>query len=309
MIYFNSTELMTGHYYNYKLYSMNVIYTSNLFGSIKVLIATVPAQLKKPEFVSSSLIDKSITVTWDEPSYIGGIPVQRYDLWIDDGADVFPLIPIKFIPPAGDKTFTYKFTGLTAALTYQIKIQAVNEIGSSLMSERAYLVCADLPGAPGVPILEATTATSISVAWDEPISDGGAPISGYKLYMNDILADDEFNLIYDGSNYPSAISFTKKNLTPGKYYRFKVSAMNRNGESPKSAESKFLAADFPGAPSQPYWITSTPNQITIGWYPPSDNGGGQIFGYQIYHKKRNQAESEWTQVGFTDLNTLTFTHN
>ena len=122
MIYFNSTGLMTGHYYNYKLYSMNVIYISSLFGSIKVLIATVPAQLKKPEFVTSSLTDLSITVTWDEPSYIGGIPVERYDLWIDDGADVFPISPIKFTPPAGLKTFTYKFTALTASLTYQIKI-------------------------------------------------------------------------------------------------------------------------------------------------------------------------------------------
>lgn len=274
MIYFNSTDLMTGHYYNYKLYSMNVIYISSLFGSIKVLIATVPAQLKKPEFVTSSLTDLSITVTWDEPSYIGGIPVERYDLWIDDGADVFPSSPIKFTPPAGLKTFTYKFTGLIASLTYQIKIQAVNEIGSSVMSERAYLVCADLPGAPSAPILEGTTATSISVAWNEPASDGGAPISGYKLYMNDILADDMFNMIYDGSNYPSAISFTQTKLTPGKYYRFKVSAMNRNGESAKSVEAKFLAADFPGAPSQPYWITSSTTQITIGWYPPTDNGGG-----------------------------------
>jgi hypothetical protein len=118
MIYFNSTDLMTGHYYNYKLYSMNVIYISSLFGSIQVLIATVPAQLKKPEFVTSSLTDLSITVTWNEPSYIGGIPVERYDLWIDNGADVFAITPIKFFPPAGLKTFTYKFTALTASLTY-----------------------------------------------------------------------------------------------------------------------------------------------------------------------------------------------
>jgi hypothetical protein len=178
------------------------------------------------------------------------------------------------LPPAGAKTFVYKFTLLTASKTYQIKVQAVNEIGSSMISERAYLVCADLPDAPSAPILEGTTATSISVAWNEPVNDGGAPISGYRLYMNDLLADDNFNMVYDGSNYPSAISFTSRDLTPGKYYRFKVSAMNRNGESGKSLESKFLAADFPGAPSQPYWISSTTTQVTLGWYPPTENGGG-----------------------------------
>jgi len=120
MIYFNSTELMTGHYYNYKLYSMNVIYVSELFGSIQVLIATVPEKPKKTEFVTSSLTDNSITVTWDEPSYIGGIPIQRYDLWIDDGADNFGAAPIQVVPLLGDKTFTYKFTSLTAGLIYQI---------------------------------------------------------------------------------------------------------------------------------------------------------------------------------------------
>jgi len=76
------------------------------------------------------------------------------------------------------------------------------------MSERAYLVCADIPDPPSAVLLEGTTATSISVAWNEPANDGGAPISGYRLYMNDLLADDKFNMIYDGINYPSAISFT-----------------------------------------------------------------------------------------------------
>lgn len=67
--------------------------------------------------------------------------------------------------------------------------------------------------------------------------------------MNDLLADDVFTLIYDGANYPARLSFTKYGLTPGKYYRFKVTSMNKNGESAPSSESKFLAADFPASPS------------------------------------------------------------
>jgi len=98
IIFFNVTELMTGHIYNFKLYSMNVIYVSTLFGSAQILIGTVPAQPKKAEFVSSSLSGKSITVTWDEPTYTGGIPIIRYDLWIDDGANVWPSSPIQYVP-------------------------------------------------------------------------------------------------------------------------------------------------------------------------------------------------------------------
>ena len=249
MILYNVTGLMTGHYYNFKLFSMNEIYVSELFGSIKVLIATIPAQPKKPEFVTASLSGKTIKVTWDEPMYIGGIPMDRYDLWIDNGAGVWSTTPISFNPPAGDKIFQYTFTLLTPGLYYQIMVQAVNEIGASLTSEVSYFVCADIPLPPSAPILEATTSTSISVTWNEPVNNGGSPISGYRLIMNDLLADDVFSLIYDGANYPARLSFTKYGLTPGKYYRFKVSSMNKNGESAPSAESKFLAADFPASPS------------------------------------------------------------
>ncbi len=87
-----------------------------------MLIATVPAQPKKPEFVTASLSLKTITITWDEPSYIGGIPMDRYDLWIDDGAGVWSLTAIAFNPPAGDKTFLYSFTSLTPGLYYQIRV-------------------------------------------------------------------------------------------------------------------------------------------------------------------------------------------
>ncbi len=90
IIFYNVTDLMTGHYYNFKLYSMNVIYQSTLFGTATVLIATVPSQPKKPEFVSAGVASQSITVIIEEPSYIGGIPITRYDLWIDNGAGVWP---------------------------------------------------------------------------------------------------------------------------------------------------------------------------------------------------------------------------
>ncbi len=160
-------------------------------------------------------------------------------------------------------------------------------IGASAESEVSYFVCADRPGAPSVPVLESTTATSISVAWNVPATDGGSPISGYKLYMNDILANDNWDLVFDGSNYPSTLTYTQTGLTPGRYYRFRVIAVNKIGVSDPSAEAKFLAADFPSAPSQPYLIISTSTSVSFGWYSPSDNGGGQISGYQIFYKLKS----------------------
>lgn len=55
-------------------------------------------------------------------------------------------------------------------------------------------------------------------------------------------------------------------------------------------------------------IQSNPTSIQFGWYPPSDNGGGQVIGYQIHFKLKSQDESKWSLIGATDLNTLTYLH-
>jgi hypothetical protein len=91
--------------------------------------------------------------------------------------------------------------------------------------------------------------------------------------MNEILEDDVFHLVFDGSNFPATVSYTATGLVQGHYYRFKVTALNKNGESVPSAEARYLAADYPSAPSQPYLISSTSTSVTFGWYAPEDNGG------------------------------------
>lgn len=126
----------------------------------------MPAQPIKPVFVSSSVSGKSITVSWVEPSYTGGISIIRYDLWIDNGSGEWPSTPISFIPSILGSTYQNIFTLLKAGGNYLVRVVAVNNVGSSIPSEVSYFVCADKPTAPLTPILESTTITSISIAWN-----------------------------------------------------------------------------------------------------------------------------------------------
>ena len=125
--------------------------------------------------------------------------------------------------------------------------------------------------------------------------------------MNDLLSD-VWQLVFDGSNYPSTLSYTQHSLNQGKYYRFRIIAINSVGSSQPGPDSSFLAADFPSAPTQPQLVASTSNSVQIKWNPPSDNGGATITGYEIYFKKATEDETMWILVGTTDINTLTFTH-
>jgi hypothetical protein len=66
--------------------------------------------------------------------------------------------------------------------------------------------------------------------------------------MNDLLSD-RWELVYDGSNFPSTLTFHKTGLLAGSSYRFRVTALNDVGESSPSTEAQFIAADYPSAPS------------------------------------------------------------
>jgi len=187
-------------------------------------------------------------------------------------------------------------------------VQAVNAIGESDFSDVAYFIVADLPAAPAAPTMDASTKDSITLAWNAPGSDGGNSISGYKVYMNDLLSD-VWELVYDGTNFPSTLTYTKTGLEAGNYYRFKVAALNGVGEGSSSPSATLLASDYPSAPGQPQLVSSTATQVIIEWSPPSDNGGATITGYEVFHKKSTQDESNWASVGTADINTLQFTHN
>lgn len=90
-------------------------------------------------------------------------------------------------------------TGLTGGLTYGFKVRAINDIKESLFSDSQYFVIANLPGVPpSAPLLETATETSITVAWSPPASNGGTPITGYRLYMIDHSIGD-WVMVYDGS--------------------------------------------------------------------------------------------------------------
>ena len=92
------------------------------------------------------------------------------------------------LTPDTENYLNYQATSLTGGSTYGIRVQATNDIGTSEHSDAQYFPVADLPGAPtDPPTLETSTADSITVAWNAVSSTGGASISGYRVYMNELM--------------------------------------------------------------------------------------------------------------------------
>lgn len=105
----------------------------------------------------------------------------------------------------------------------------------------------ELPSAPQSLHVVKETISSITLEWAEPLSDGGAPITGYLISMKG-PDDNDFKCIakIDGD----VLSHTVTKLTPDSTYDFEVACENEVGISKDvarlspSAKTKQKACKF-----------------------------------------------------------------
>ncbi|MCK5037702.1 MAG: fibronectin type III domain-containing protein [Thermoplasmata archaeon] len=69
----------------------------------------------------------------------------------------------------------------------------------------------------------------VALEWDLPSSDGGSSIIGYKIYRGESLGEETLWRTVGNWTY-----YTDTNLTNDKEYYYRVSAINKAGESPMS---------------------------------------------------------------------------
>lgn len=128
-------------------------------------------------------------------------------------------------------------TGLTPGLTYYFAVSARNDVtnAAGTCSVRSSIVSASLgaaPGAPSSPAMTAPVPGLASLTWGVPASDGGVPITGYKVrYGTSPTLVGATTVTLPAS----ARSFTKDELTPGTTYYMDVKAVNSVGDGTATA--------------------------------------------------------------------------
>lgn len=154
------------------------------------------------------------------------------------------------------------------------------------------------PSAPGAPTLTGTAGdTQNTLSWSTP-ANGGAAITGYKLYRNGAL--------YQSLGVQN--SYVDAGLTNGQTYTYEVSAVNSVGEGAKS-NSVALTPFHVSPPGAPQGLTAKhangPNsgKIKLDWTAPASNGGAAVTSYKIYRGTSAGSLAYLTTVG----NVLTYT--
>lgn len=159
--------------------------------------------------------------------------------------------------------------------------------------------------------------SSFVLKWKPPADDGGSPIVGYKIEVDnqsektqwyayapkeDAVAGIEINdkirkVIQEADRYlkPTLNKYKCEGFRKNQVIRVRIRAGNRVGESdPTTIPDRITMKNpwtVPNAPKDPEVIDWTENAITVKWSPPDSDGGSPITGYVIEYKEK--IASQW----------------
>jgi len=128
----------------------------------------------------------------------------------------------------------------------------------------------------------------VALAWQAPSSDGGSPITNYRIYRGNASGGESF-LAQIGNTF----RYTDANVVKGVTYYYQVTAVNAIGESPRSNEAG------PTVPSTPQNLgaTSGDAQVALAWQAPSSDGDSPVTNYRIYRGTAAGTESLLAEIG------------
>ncbi|HEX2023038.1 MAG TPA: fibronectin type III domain-containing protein, partial [Candidatus Thermoplasmatota archaeon] len=192
---------------------------------------------------------------------------------------------VSWSAPGAPSTYHYAAAGLsesnegivTFAGDATLNVPSQLGIGQSDLTWRtnAPVGTAAAPGAPAS--LTATAGNAqVSLSWPLPASDGGSPITGYRIYVGTTSGSLAL-LDTIGTNR----SYVAAGLTNGQTYHFAVAAVNGAGEGARTPEASATPAATPSAP-QGISATRGNQQVSLSWSAPASTGGSAITGYRIY---------------------------
>lgn len=197
-------------------------------------------------------------------------------------------------------------------------ITAINSSGKDVAT--VDVLVTDKPSPPEGPLhVNDVHKEGCKLAWKKPKDDGGVPLEGYLVEKMDT---DSGLWIPVGKTKGTEMQVT--GLVPNKEYKFRVSAVNKEGESEpleslkpivaknpfgqffssSCFESKRSPLDEPGKPGTPEATDWDKDHVDLKWDPPANDGGAPITGY-IIEKKDKFGEWEKAAEVPGDANTAT----
>ncbi|KAM4572254.1 titin-like [Odontesthes bonariensis] len=192
---------------------------------------TVPSSPMDVEVTSAT--NEAMTICWKRPASDGGSRISGYIIEKREKQGVRWVRVNK--KPVYD--LRVKASGLHEGCEYEFRVFAENTAGLSEPSLPCPLALAEdpkfLPSPPAKPTITDSSRSSITLTWNKPLFDGGAPVTGYKVEFRK-STEEEWAV---GVHNTEKTEFTVTGLTLGGEYVFTVRSINKIGVSEPSPET------------------------------------------------------------------------
>jgi alpha-tubulin suppressor-like RCC1 family protein len=163
----------------------------------------------------------------------------------------------------------------TAAL---LLISGAMSVGAPALSARAGIAAPALDAKPAKPI--EVTATGfhrrVQLTWTAPASDGGSPISGYRVQRS----TNGTSWTTLTSTAPLTRRYSARGLTNGIRYFFRIAARNADGFGPNSNIATARPRPVPGAVRR-FRVVAGDGSATLRWRAPTSKGTRRATGFRI----------------------------
>jgi len=235
---FSVSGLTNGTAYTFSVAALNAAGTSPA-SSPSAAVTPQPAPPPGPPTgVTGSPGNASVALSWTAPNSTGGEPITNYRITpYVGGVAQTPVL-------TGSTSTSYTLTGLTNGSAYTFTVAASNASGFGADSSPSAPVTPAPPTVPDVPtgVTGAARDSAVALTWTAPDSDGGSPITSYRITP------------YQGSTALTAVNtgsastgYTVTGLTNGTAYTFTVAATNAVGTGAASAPSAAVTPAVPPA--------------------------------------------------------------
>ncbi|KAK0400071.1 hypothetical protein QR680_003339 [Steinernema hermaphroditum] len=237
---------------------------------------------------------RTVSLEWKAPKDDGGSEITGYKIEYQEVGSTLWEKALDTI-----NALSYTVRNLENGKQYRFRVRAENLVGLSEPVVGQPVTARDPfdpPGPPSTPEVTGYDSNQVSLKWNPPRDDGGAPISGYVVERFEKRGGGDWAPVKRAIINGTEATIT--GLAEGETYQFRVRAVNEAGEGPPSNGCDPVTCkpfvEIPGAPDQPRVGKITKNTAEITWNRPSKDGGAPIDGYIV--QKRKSGEDDWTPV-------------